>query len=181
MSVRSPDARLAAAIPLAQLLDAGFAVTQPEVPLPQAAGEDGVGGLLDLFAQRGIRGFFDAGCSIGISRDRDENVLPCPFHAMCIDEIVERDLELGAAMPKRIVVVGLGRIGAAAEADEIGGRAGEFVVERAKDELGEEPVELGDVVRIVGACQEMDIDEIAFHRSGVQAQLDVREQEIAVG
>ncbi len=100
---------------------------------------------------------------------------------MRIDQIVERDLELGAAMSKSILIVGRGRIRAAAEANEVSRRAGEFVVERSKNELGEEPVELGDMVRIIWASQKVDIDEVALHRSGVQTQLDVGEKEVAVG
>ena len=44
--------------------------------------------------------------------------------------------------------------------------------------MAKKPVELRDVVWIIWTHQKVDIDEVSFHRTGVESQLDIWEQEV---
>lgn len=74
------------------------------------------------------------------------------------------------------IVVGQLRIRTATEADEILRSTSEGVVERLEDDLPQESIQFGKVIRVVWTHQQVNVDKVTFDRPRVQPQLNVREE-----
>src|SRR5690606_19336040 len=180
--IAAVHAGFAAAIALAQLLDAVGPLAEPELALRCTAGENDMCKLLDFATNRCIcRLPHPAGAVSGSASDGDQDVLLCPV--ILLEDLAKRleaDLHLRRAKLERRPVIDERWVGLPAKPHQFFARAVKPLLVSVEVEPLEDALNLGNVIWILGADEQVDIHESGLG-GDVQAQLDVGKEQLNVG
>ena len=182
MGIAAVETRLAAVVAQPELINGDRALAKPELTLRLTACEDDVRELFDLLSQCRVGGLTHTGCAVvGTTSYSDQDVLLRPIAlAENLPQLGEINLELSSAVGKRGLIISYCGIGALAKSDQLLASTVKAVAIRIELKACEDAPDLGEMIRIFGANQKMEVHE-ARPRRHIEPHLDIREDKLYVG